>query len=220
VGPLAFTWKSATGERFVYSPKIGPGGIQLEAPQEDLPDFFLFAANQVPGAGENAAKFSSLSKTKNERQFVQLFTAEYDWIEDLDLEVLGGIPVIHASVRGLPEKIPLNLVSGAVNRITGILLSMASRPTSVVLVDEMENGIYYKHQDSFWRSVLSFARQFDSQLFATTHSEEWLEALSSAANGNFDDIALWRLERKENQPVLRQFSGKQAVSAMAAGEVR
>ena len=59
--------------------------------------------------------------------------------------------------------------------------------------------------------------QYESQLFATTHSEESLEALLAAANGNVSDIALWRMERGPQGPVLKQFGGETFKAGLEAG---
>jgi AAA15 family ATPase/GTPase len=117
--------------------------------------------------------------------------------------------------------LPLNLISAAVNKSVAILATMASRPRSVVLVDEIENGIYYRHQAALWRSVLLFAREYESQLILTTHSEEWLEARVEAAGDAAEDIALWRMERADGVPVLEQLTGRAFKAGMeTGGEIR
>lgn len=134
---------------------------------------------------------------------------------------MGGTPVIYATVKNIPEKVPLNEMSGAINRMVGVLLAIASYPRSVVLVDEAENGVYYKHHEAYWRNLLSFARTHDSQLFISTHSEEFLEALVNAAGNDNSDIALWRIEHSEQAPIVRQFSGETLKAGIEeGGEVR
>lgn len=219
-GPVSFTWRDFTGRERTTNVHVSQKGIQFGSTGEDLPDFFLFAANQTVTSVESASRFSELSRARRERQFVEVFTREYDWIEDLGIEVVAGSPVIHATVKNTTEKIPVNNISGAINRIMSVMLALSVRPRTVVLVDELENGIYHKHYEHVWRSFLGFAREYDSQLFTTTHNEEWLEALVAAAGKQLDDIALWRLERTDGQPILRQFSGKQTAAAIKAGEVR
>jgi hypothetical protein len=220
--PLTFTWRDSEGKNYSYSPKVTPTGLQLEAPGETLPDFYLIPANQMVTATENANRFSSLSKSGRVKQFTDLFIKEYSWIDDISLETAAGQPVIHVLASDMPEKIPLNLASGGMSRLASILLILSANPKSVVLVDEMENGIYYSHHVSFWKSILNFARQFDGQLFVTTHSEEWLEALVEAAGSKFDDISLWRMERNRNATSsIRQFSGETfSFGIKSGGEVR
>ena len=205
---VSFHWTDEEGNEHDISPKISTAGIQFPDTGEHLPDFFFFASNQTYSSTENADRFSELSRAKQQKPFIELFTKEFEWIEDLSIEVIAGAPAIYASIRGLPDKIPITSISGGINRFITILLAIASRKSSVVCVDEMENGLFYSHQLSFWRSIISFTRDYNAQLFLTTHSKEWLEALSQAAGDDVRDIVLMRLERDENgRPELLKFEG-------------
>jgi len=216
---MTFVWRDHHGTEHVRTPKITPAGLQVQGEEEDLPDFFMFAANQTTGSGENAARFSELSRAGRARSFVDMFTSEYKWIEDLNVEVLAGSPVVYATLRETGEKLPLTMVSSGINRIFSIMLALASRDNAVVLVDEIEDGIYHKHHVALWRGLLSLTRSYRGQLFVTTHNEEWLEALFNVG-GDVTDIDLWRIERSKKGPVVRQFRGKQIAGAIEAGEVR
>ena len=188
-----------------------------------MPDYFYFSAMTVGGSGENAARFSELSKARQQKQFVELFTKEYPWIEDLSIEVTAGQPVIHATLHDMRDKIPLNSISSGINRLLSILLAMASHPGSIVCVDEIENGLYHKHQRAFWRWLLSFSQKFDDQLFLSTHSEEWLQALVSVASEQaMKDVALWRIERNEKgKTIFHEFEGLTLKAGVEQGaEVR
>src|SRR5262249_530418 len=120
------------------------------------------------------------------------------------------------------DKLPLPNVSNGINRIVGILLGIASRSKSVVLVDEMENGVYYKHHATLWQALLHFTRSYETQLFLSTHSHEWVEALVDAAGNDVDDIVLWRIERSESvQREVLRFSGEDLKAGIEYGtEVR
>jgi hypothetical protein len=95
--PVSFIWRNSQGTETVRIPRVTPAGLQIEGgPEEDLPDFFFFAANQTISSGENAERFSELRRSGRARQFVELFTKEYSWITSLDIEVLAGAPVTGA----------------------------------------------------------------------------------------------------------------------------
>jgi AAA domain, putative AbiEii toxin, Type IV TA system len=222
LAPITFNWRDAQGNMHPSTPHITAGGLQLTPPDEDLPDFFMFAANQVVTAGENAGRFSELSIEQRSSEFVKVFTREYPWVTDLSIELSAGSPIIHATLKDQTRKIPINAVSGGINRILGVMLAITTRPTSVVLVDEIEDGIYYKHKTPIWRGLLELARTHDSQMFLTTHDEEWLGALLEASPNETSDIAVWRLERDGGGArVLRQFTGDALkASVMFGGDVR
>jgi energy-coupling factor transporter ATP-binding protein EcfA2 len=217
--PITFEWRDSSGTPHLASPKISGGRLEFPSTDEDMPDFFFFAANQIVSTLENAERFSALSRASRLGAFVDSFTAEYDWIKDLSLEVVAGAPMIYATVAA-GERLPLPNVSAGINRLVSIMLSIASRARSIVLVDEAENGIYYRHHRASWAALLSFARQYDSQLFLSTHSEEWLEALVDVAD-DMSDVALWRIERTDAGTVIRQFSGETFRAGIeTGGEVR
>ncbi|MEH2546364.1 ABC-type transport system involved in cytochrome c biogenesis ATPase subunit [Bradyrhizobium sp. AZCC 2262] len=222
-GSYNFVWKDHTGQEYDGSPMFK--GTQLSFPpeREHLPDFFFFSSTSIGGAAENAARFSELSKARQHRRFVELFVKEYPWIEDLSIEVLAGQPVIHATLKDMQEKVPLNSISSGINRILSILLVMASHSRSVVLVDEIENGLYHKHHESFWRWLISFSKASESQLFLSTHSAEWLRSLTTAVDDEtMNDFAFWRIERDESgKPELFRFDGITLKSGIEFGaEVR
>lgn len=216
-----FEWTDADKQTRVVSPQFSPSGLQVGGTGEDLPGFFFFPSGQTISAMETAQRFSELSRSRRERPFIDFFCNQYDWIENLSLEIVGGSAALHATVRGLHEKVPVANIGGAINRLVAVMLSISTQPQGVVLVDEMENGVYHEHHTAIWRSILFLARQQQCQLFTTTHNEEWLEALVEAAGEHVSDLALWRLERINDRPVLRQFFGKTFKGSIeAGGEVR
>jgi AAA15 family ATPase/GTPase len=220
-GAVTAVWRDSEGAEHSAQAKIGRT-IDFEATNEDLADFFYFSSTQPTGSTENAGRFSELSRARRGQEFINIFTSEYNWIENLDIEVSAGAPMIYASVKERVDKLPLPNVSNGLNRIVGVLLGIASRSKSVVLVDEMENGIYYKHHRALWQALLHFARTYDTQLFLSTHSEEWLKALVSVAGDQVDDISLWRIERsEEGRPEVFQFEGNDLKAGIEYGaEVR
>lgn len=206
--PITLRWTDENGNTHDSRPVIHKTEIKFDPTGEDLPDFYFFGSAYTVSAAENADRFSRLSRRRKARPFVDSLIGAYDWIEDLSIEVSSGQPIIHASIKGVDEKIPLNNVSGGINRTIGIMLAISSTPRSVVLVDEIENGLYYKRYVEFWNNILSFAREFETQLFLSTHNAEILAALSEAMGPNSDDVSLWRLSREESGPVLDQFDGE------------
>ena len=217
---LQFNWKDYQGVVRNVVPTVQAGAFQFPETGEDLPDFFFFVSNQTYSSAENADRFSDLSRAKRQKDFVSIFTKEYPWIEDLSIESIAGSPAIYATIKGLNDRVPITSVSGGINRALTILLAIASREQSVVLIDEAENGLFHTHHDGYWRAVLRFAHQYNSQLFITTHSEEWLNSLARVANPTKDDIGLWRAERVKGHPIIRQFNEKQMFAGIKSGEVR
>lgn len=66
--------------------------------------------------------------------------------------------------------------------IIGIISCSKDKDSVRIMIDEIENGIHFSRLKDFWKTVITLCKQFDVQLFATTHSLEcqryFVEALS------------------------------------------
>lgn len=49
-----------------------------------------------------------------------------------------------------------------------------------MLIDEIETGIHHSRQKDFWVNIIKICQELDVQLFATTHSQECINAYCSA----------------------------------------
>lgn len=68
----------------------------------------------------------------------------------------------------------------------------------VVLVDEVETGLHHTVLSEAWRAISDAARRYDVQVFATTHSFEFVRAAYRAFEGSEDSpFRLHRLEQTE-----------------------
>ncbi len=216
--PVVFTWTDAKGVARSATPRLGPSGLVLPDTGEDMPDFYFIPATGAVSAVESAGRFSELSKENRQHRFVKTFTNEYPWIKDINVEVHAGAPALFATLKDSQRKVPVPNVSTGINRALSYMLAIAIRPRSIVLIDEIENGIYFTHLAAIWRSVISLLRENDSQLFASTHSHECLEALVEAAKGDVRDVSLWRTDRSEDQNTVSQFSGKDFRAGIEYGQ--
>lgn len=217
--PITFTWTDSRGIPHRAIPTVSTSGITLPGTGEGLPDFFMIPSATTIGSVENATRFSELSKAYKSRRFIKTFSREYDWIKDIDVEVHAGLPMLFVTLRSQSRKIPITNVSGAINRMIGVMLTIVERDRSVVLLDEIENGIYYTHLEAMWRIILSLLRESGTQMFVTTHSKECLEALVSAAGNNVGDISLWRTDRSDKDDFsIFQFSGEDLRAGIEYGQ--
>jgi len=207
IAPVEFNWKDSKGKSRRVQPTITEGKIVMPGTGEDLPDFYLIPANQVIGSLENAMRFSDLSQRNRQVEFINIFRRLYPWVRDINIEVYAGAPVLFVTTEaGL--KLPLPNVSSGMNRIVGIMLAISSGVGGVCLVDEIENGIFYKHMEDMWRALIASVRGNESQVFVSTHSRECLLALNSALDGKAKDVRLWRTENEPGNYRISEFGGE------------
>jgi AAA15 family ATPase/GTPase len=105
-------------------------------------------------------------------------------------------PTIYLKRKG-EKRLPLSLFGDAMNRIADIILKIINNQDSILLIDEIENGIHHSNQLAFWDFLYRLADQLNVQIFATTHSLEMTEAFIKAGLDRQDSAAHFELVRHE-----------------------
>ncbi len=182
---------------------------------------FFLPANDRSSPEEDAQQLGELVVSKR----------PYDILDGLRiieprLRRLAPVPTaegsfIYADI-GLGEMLDLRLMGDGLVHLTSILLHIASAAGGIVLIDEIENGLHHSIMHKVWRAIGAAARQFNTQVIATTHSYEciWAAHEVFAANGHYD-FHLHRLDRVDDK--IRAFTYDQetlASSVKADLEVR
>ncbi len=103
--------------------------------------------------------------------------------------------------RGAGRLIPATLLGGGIVKFLSVGLAMLDSRDGIVLIDEIENGLDYKAQDKLWEAILSWARELNVQVFATTHSRECIRAFNACAESTLfeSEVKLYRIERKDEK---------------------
>jgi putative AbiEii toxin of type IV toxin-antitoxin system len=190
--PIEFRWQTPLRNDLVIYPRFEDGRLYLPYMPETEIRASFFAANRTYSALETAQRFSSLSKSFGDEKFVRLFTEHFHRITGLSIQSSAQVPMLFATVTNIPEKIPLSLTSGGMNKLAAILLAPANQPGGVVIIDEIETGFYHKRLPMIWKSIHALAVEYKSQVFASTHSAECLEAVAELAEQYPEDFSIIR----------------------------
>jgi hypothetical protein len=218
--PITFHWKTGSGKEHKAQVEIRGNQLLMPPFNEGHPLSFLSTASLL-NPNNTASPFSDLSKKRQLGTVLEAMQALYPQIEDLSLEIDFGRPIVFASVKNLNEKIPLGALSGGINRFLGYLVSIATRHKGIVLIDEVENGIYFRKLPEMWIHLRDLCSKNDTQLFVTTHSKECLECLLPAIDGCEDKFMLLRAEQRDGVYRIVQFSGANLEAALEEGfEIR
>ncbi|MBD2136431.1 AAA family ATPase [Anabaena sp. FACHB-1237] len=78
------------------------------------------------------------------------------------------------------KRFPLSLFGDGINRIADIMLRIVNNENSIILIDEIENGIHHSNQVAFWSILYRLTRELNVQIFATTHSLEMIKSFIKA----------------------------------------
>lgn len=108
--------------------------------------------------------------------------------------------LVHVDL-GENKMLPFTQLGQAFSRTLQVYCEIfASRP-KILLIDEIENGLYYEGMEDYWKGLMAVLEDQDIQLFATTHSRECMEAAYRAASvieGN--PLRFLRLDRRIDNP--------------------
>ncbi len=95
-----------------------------------------------------------------------------------------------------------------VQRIFFVSLLFAAAEHGVLLLDEFENAIHVELLSDFAEFVEELAKEFDVQVFITSHSKECIDAFVYNIK-EIDSITYTALLKNENNIIPRQYSGKE-----------
>ncbi len=103
-------------------------------------------------------------------------------------------PLVFVDI-GLSRLVPSTQMGQAFNRLLHIYAEILTSKTNVLLIDEIENGIFSESLPLIWKGLFAVCEQQNVQIFATTHSRECVMAAHSAAKErDKDELSVQRLQ--------------------------
>jgi len=161
-----------------------PGGVMVVSTRLQAPigDSDLYNRVTLQSGGEE--KLLSLLKVVDPR------------LEKLRYVKAPGTttPLVYAYF-GKDGALSINQAGEGFNKLFALFCRMILGSAHTLLIDEIENGLYYETMPEIWRGIAAFARSEDVQVFATTHSRECIMAAHEAMESTgYYDFALHRLQ--------------------------
>ena len=167
---------SVRGERREESSlRVTQQGLEIKTPGSGMPFQAVFVSARSGSLEEDAVRLGQLRTRKQGDLLTQALRIVEPRLQSVEDVSASGAPMLWGDI-GLPELVPLSAMGEGMIRVSRLVLAISSAPGGVVLVDEIENGIHYSVMSKVWAAVAEAAREFDTQLFATTHSFECVAA--------------------------------------------
>ena len=158
---------------------------------------YLLSRGRV-GRAEDASRYSELEVLGRQDKVLEVLQQIEPALKRLAVVSSDKLPTIYADV-GVSPLIPIQLLGDGMSRILSLALAIASSSGGMVMVDEIENGIHHSVMEKVWKAVGAFARSYDVQLFATTHSYECIGAAYRAFElDEEDELRLYRIDRSRS----------------------
>jgi AAA15 family ATPase/GTPase len=167
---------------------------------------------------ELAARFDKLETAKKTDRLLKAlkkiqpslkgisYTANYEFWCDLGLQ---------------NSLVPMYVMGDGFNRIFQIVLAISNSEDGLVFIDEIENGLYYSTMETLWTTIFNVAREFNVQIFATTHSLDCLQRFVKCDTTKKDDTRLYRIENNKGKLQAVKYNEKNLATSIQSGwEVR
>ncbi len=189
-------------------------------PSPPFPAFFLAARVRIP-LTEDAQRFGKLEIIGQQDALLKVLQVIEPRLRRLAVVVAGGVPMLHGDIK-LDRLVPLPVMGEGMTRLASLVLAISNAPNGVVLVDEIENGLHHSILSKVWRAVGEVTRQFNVQIFATTHSLECITAAHQAfTESKLYDFRLHRLEQTKETICTTTYDQEALAAAIETGlEVR
>ncbi len=189
---LAFQYFRGTSKKPAKSHiRLEGQGVEITQPATRVPFPATILLPRIRNIREDATRLGRLRRQKQGDLLVKGLQVVDPRLQSIEDNSSSGTPMIWGDI-GLSELVPLSVMGEGMTQIARIVLAIAATPNGVVLVDEVENGFHHSVLSDIWRAIDTAARQFRTQIFATTHNLECVAAAHESLST--DRFRLHRLE--------------------------
>lgn len=168
----------------------------------EVRDNIIFVNTSVPKNNELVKLYSNIQDRglqQNFLNYLRLFDNSIEFIEPQVRSERDSFLRIKTKYNNV-GLISSELGDG-INRYIEIIANILKAKDSILLIDEVENGIYYSKQKKFWDTIIQIAEAENVQIFATTHSQEMIQSFVNVCKDKeYKDVSFVSLFRnKENK---------------------
>ncbi|MEI7668594.1 MAG: AAA family ATPase [Pseudomonadota bacterium] len=113
----------------------------------------------------------------------------------------GGFIVKFESSK---RPVPIGSLGDGAWRMLALAIALSSAKDSILLIDEIDTGLHYSVMSSMWKMINETAKEFNIQVFATTHSLDCVNSLAYICREGVDEnseVTVQRLEPEYNKAV-------------------
>ncbi len=192
---LAFEYTGPSANSVKSQIRMKEQGFQVDQPSTSPLFRAIFLSSRNRNIHEDAVRLGRLRQQKQGDMLLTALRVFEPRLLSIEDNAYSGTPMIWGDI-GWSELVPLSVMGEGMTQIARLVLGIASVPDGVVLVDELENGIHHSVLPDVWRVIDEAAKQFRTQIFATTHSLECVIAAHDSLRK--DRFRLHRLEITEN----------------------
>ena len=104
--------------------------------------------------------------------------------------------------KGWDQPVPIGSMGDGMWRMLALAIAITQCKGGVLLVDEIDTGLHYTAMSQMWNLIQNAARDFNVQVFATTHSYDCIHSLAKICTGDSSaSVTVQRVEQSKNRAV-------------------
>ena len=191
---LIFKYRDPSDKKVKSHIRMKGQGLEIQQLATNVLFIAAILLSRSRNTYEDAMRLGQLRRQKQGDLLLRALQVIDPKLQSIEDNSSSGTPMIWGDI-GLSELVPLPAMGEGMTQVARIVLALSSVPDGVVLVDEVENGIHHSVLPDVWRAIDEAAKQFRTQVFATTHSFECITAAHHALGS--DGFRLHRLEVSE-----------------------
>ena len=109
--------------------------------------------------------------------------------------------------KGEPVPFPLGSLGDGAWRILTLAITLTQCAGGMLFIDEIDTGLHYTVMADMWRLIHAASKEFNVQVFASTHSYDCVQSLATicqSAEDVVDEVTIQRIE--SGKPIAIRFS--------------
>lgn len=183
---------------------------------EKLENLTYLSNSNIKDDSQLADLLSKLEIDNRKKELIDIIQIMDEEITDISVLTSNGIFQIYVKKNGL--SMPIRYNGDGMLKLIDIVLRILSSPNSVLLIDEIENGLHYSMYERLWTTIAKTAQKANCQVVVTTHSYECIRAsmMGIEKAERADDFCYIRLEKRNGLVVPCQYSHTEMKNAMLA----
>lgn len=195
----------------------GLAGVDFKNEPMTLPTASMLSRYTMHFAGDLAQRYSTLAKSGQKQDIINIAKQINDQIVDIELFQIGDRSILHVALsKG--AMVPATLAGDGVLSMLSIGLAIMNSRGGVVLLDEFDTAVHYSMLSDVWSFIAKLAVEYDCQVFAATHSRECVDSALKGVvrNKQMEDLRYYRLDRVEDDIVATMYNAQELLDASAS----
>jgi len=160
--------------------------LRLQRPQPKKERSIQFISSESSTAEEIINAWNKISLKPEERLVLRALQALDEDIQGIALQARtaqqywgpgtrGGFMV---KLKSSEQPVPIGSLGDGIWRMLALSIAIALSKGGTLLVDEIDTGLHYTVMSKMWNLIYTAAKDFDVQVFATTHSYDCVHSLA------------------------------------------